>query len=79
MIDKQHQPVILSAVRTPSGNFQGSLSGFPAPRLGAIVLAGAVQRAALPVLTDIDEVFMGNVLSAGLGQAPAGRSTPCAG
>ena len=71
MIDKQHQPVILSAVRTPSGNFQGSLSGFPAPRLGAIVLAGAVQRAALPVLTDIDEVFMGNVVSAGLGQNPA--------
>jgi len=71
MTDKQYQPVILSAVRTPSGSFQGSLSKFPAPRLGAIVVKEAVRRAAIPNPADIDEVFMGNVVSAGLGQNPA--------
>jgi acetyl-CoA C-acetyltransferase len=71
MADKKHQPVILSAVRTPSGNFQGSLSGFPAPKLGAIVLAEAVKRAGIHEPAHIDEVFMGNVVSAGLGQNPA--------
>ncbi|MGD2155654.1 MAG: acetyl-CoA C-acetyltransferase [Anaerolineales bacterium] len=69
--DNQHQPVILSAVRTPSGRFQGSLSGIPAPRLGAIVVTEAVMRAGIPKPADIDEVFMGNVVSAGLGQNPA--------
>jgi acetyl-CoA C-acetyltransferase len=64
-------PVILSAVRTPSGKFQGSLSGFPAPKLGAMVVKAAVERANLPDLADIDEVYMGNVVSAGLGQNPA--------
>ncbi len=67
----QNQPVILSAVRTPSGNFQGSLSGFTAPQLGAQVVAAAVARAGLPDLADIDEVYLGNVVSAGLGQNPA--------
>jgi acetyl-CoA C-acetyltransferase len=71
MTDKTHQPVILSAVRIPSGRFQGSLSGFPAPQLGAIVVEAAVKRAAIPDPADIDEVFMGNVVSAGLGQNPA--------
>jgi len=71
MIDNQHQPVILSAVRTPSGNFQGSLSGFPAPKLGAIVVEAAVKRAGISNPANIDEVFMGNVISAGLGQNPA--------
>ncbi len=64
-------PVILSAVRTPSGRFQGSLSGIPAPKLGAIVVREAVKRAAIPQPTDIHEVIMGNVVSAGLGQNPA--------
>jgi len=64
-------PVILSAVRTPSGRFLGSLSSFTATRLGAIVIKAAVERAAIPNLEDIDEVLMGNVVSAGLGQAPA--------
>ena len=71
MTNSKNMPVILSGCRTPSGKFQGSLSGLPAPRLGAIVVAGAIKRAALENLADIDEVFMGNVVSAGLGQNPA--------
>lgn len=71
MNDSQSQPVILSAVRTPSGSFQGSLKGFPAPRLGAIVVTEAVKRAGLDDHQEIDEVYMGNVVSAGLGQNPA--------
>jgi len=71
MSDKAHQPVILSAVRTPSGRFQGSLSGFSAPRLGAMVIEEAVKRAGISKPEEIDEVFMGNVVSAGLGQNPA--------
>ncbi len=71
MSDKNTAAVILSAVRTPSGRFQGSLSGFTAPKLGAIVVEEAVKRADIPDPKDIDEVFMGNVVSAGLGQNPA--------
>ena len=71
MSDKNTDAVILSAVRTPSGRFQGSLSGFTAPKLGAIVVEEAVKRADIPDPNDIDEVFMGNVVSAGLGQNPA--------
>jgi len=67
----QNQPVILSAVRTPSGNFQGSLKGFKAPELGALVLSEAVSRAKIDNPDDFDEVYMGNVVSAGLGQNPA--------
>ncbi len=63
--------VILSAVRTPSGSFQGSLSGFSAPQLGALVVKEAVRRAGIPDPKDIQEVIMGNVVSAGLGQNPA--------
>ena len=63
--------MILSAVRTPIGKFQGSLSSFPAPRLGAIVVREAVKRAGIPDLSQIDEVLMGNVVQAGTGQAPA--------
>ena len=63
--------VILSAVRTPSGRFQGSLSGFSAPKLGALVVKAAVERAGLKEPIDIDEVIMGIVVSAGLGQNPA--------
>lgn len=71
MADKTTQPVILSAVRTPSGKFQGSLSGIPAPNLGALVVKEAVKRAGIADPADIAEVFMGNVVSAGLGQNPA--------
>jgi len=61
---------IVSAARTPIGAFQGSLSSVPAPRLGATAIAGALQRAGVEP-GRIDEVYMGNVLSAGVGQAPA--------
>jgi acetyl-CoA C-acetyltransferase len=63
--------VILSAVRTPMGRFQGALSSIPAPRLGAAVVRAAVERAAIPDPTVVDEVLMGVVVSAGLGQNPA--------
>jgi acetyl-CoA C-acetyltransferase len=64
------QPVILSAVRTPVGKFQGALASFSATELGARVVAEVAHRAGLePGL--IDEVIMGNVVQAGLGQNPA--------
>jgi len=63
--------LILSAVRTPSGKFQGSLSGFTATQLGALVVKEAVRRAEIKEAAEIDEVLMGNVVSAGLGQNPA--------
>src|SRR5271167_2507836 len=62
--------VIVSAVRTPIGRFQGSLSDFSAPQLGAIVVRESVRRAGIDPAT-VDECIMGNVLSAGLGQNPA--------
>jgi acetyl-CoA C-acetyltransferase len=62
--------VIVSAVRTPVGKFQGSLSDIPATRLGALIVREAVGRAQLKP-EQIDECVMGNVLSAGLGQNPA--------
>ncbi|MDR7545391.1 MAG: thiolase family protein [Armatimonadota bacterium] len=70
--------VILSAVRTPIGRFQGGLSTTPAPRLGAAVIAEAVRRAGVAP-DQIGEVLMGNVLSAGLGQAPARQAALAAG
>jgi acetyl-CoA C-acetyltransferase len=63
-------PVILSAVRTPVGKFQGGLSGFAAPELGAKVVAEATRRAGLNA-KQIDEAILGNVIQAGLGQNPA--------
>jgi acetyl-CoA C-acetyltransferase len=71
VINPENLPVIVSGCRTPSGKFQGSLSGIPAPQLGAIVVAEAVKRAELENPAQVDEVFMGNVVSAGLGQNPA--------
>jgi acetyl-CoA C-acetyltransferase len=62
--------VIVSAVRTATGKFQGSLKGFSAPRLGALVVAEAVRRAGVDPAA-VDECIMGNVVSAGLGQNPA--------
>ena len=72
------EAVILSAVRTPTGRFLGSLKGFTAPQLGAIVVKEAALRAGLPPDV-VDEVIMGNVLSAGLGQAPARQAALGAG
>ncbi len=69
---------ILSAVRTPIGSFMGVFSGVPATQLGATAIRGALQRAQLdPAL--VDEVFMGNVLQAGVGQAPARQAAMAAG
>ena len=79
MHQNDREPVILSAARTPSGRFQGSLSSLPAPRLGAIVVKAVVARAALPESAEIDEVIMGNVVSAGLGQNPARQAALYAG
>jgi acetyl-CoA C-acetyltransferase len=62
--------VIISGCRTPVGKFQGSLSDFTAPRLGAMVVKEAVQRAQLDP-SQVDECIMGNVISAGLGQNPS--------
>ncbi len=70
--------VIISAARTPIGRFLGGLSGVPAPRLGSIAIGEAVRRAGIEKAA-VDEVIMGNVLSAGLGQAPARQATLFAG
>lgn len=70
--------VIVSAVRTPIGSFMGSLSSVPAPHLGAAAIKGALQKINLdPNL--VDEVFMGNVVQAGVGQAPARQAALFAG
>jgi acetyl-CoA C-acetyltransferase len=69
-MSKQDPVVIASAARTPMGGFQGALSGMSGPELGASSVAAAVSRSGLGA-EDIDEVIMGCVLSAGLGQAPA--------
>src|SRR5258708_11956024 len=63
-------PVILSAVRTPIGKFQGGLAGFSAPELGGEAVAEAIRRAGLDS-SQIDEAILGNVVQAGLGQNPA--------
>ena len=78
-MSKQAEPVILSTVRTPIGKFQGALSGIPAPKLGAIAVKAAVERAGLPRVDEIDEVLMGNVVQAGVGQAPARQAAIFAG
>jgi acetyl-CoA C-acetyltransferase len=70
--------VILSAVRVPTGRFLGTLKGFSAPQLGALVVKEAVRRAGLSG-DEVDEVIMGNVVSAGLGQAPARQAAIHAG
>lgn len=65
-----NEAVIISAARTPVGKFLGSLKGFTAPQLGAIVVREAVKRAGVKP-EDVDEVIMGCVIQAGLGQNPA--------
>ena len=67
---EEHIPIIVGAARTPTGKFLGGLASFTAPQLGAIVIKEAVQRAGI-AQDAIDEVIMGNVVSAGVGQAPA--------
>ncbi len=72
-MNKETEAVILSAVRTPVGKFQGALSSVPAPKLGAIAVKAAVDRAGIDP-GEVEEVLMGNVVTAGLGQAPARQS-----
>jgi acetyl-CoA C-acetyltransferase len=76
---------IIAAVRTPIGGFMGGLSTISATELGSIAIKGAIEKSNIPINL-IDEVFMGNVLQAGLGQAPArqaalgaglGQNVPC--
>ena len=62
---------IVSAARTPIGKFGGALSNVPATELGGVAIRAAYERAGLPEGTPIDEVLMGEVLQAGVGQAPA--------
>ncbi len=69
MSDKR-EAVIISAVRTPTGKFQGALKSFSAPELGALVVRESVRRAGVRP-EDVDEVIMGAVIQAGLGQNPA--------
>ncbi|MFZ9055412.1 MAG: acetyl-CoA C-acyltransferase [Flavobacteriales bacterium] len=74
-----NKPVyVVSAARTPMGSFLGALSGVPAPQLGAAAIKGALEQGGVSPEA-IQEVFMGNVLQAGLGQAPARQAAMGAG
>jgi len=70
--------VIVSAVRTPMGSFGGALSSVPATALGAAAIKGALEKAGLPA-DAVEEVYMGNVLQANVGQAPARQAAMAAG
>jgi len=70
--------IIVSAARTPMGSFGGSLSSVPAPKLGAAAIKAAIEKAGIKA-EDVQEVIMGNVLQAALGQAPARQAAIYAG
>lgn len=69
---------ILGGARTPIGSFLGTLSSVPAPKLGAVAIEGALKKSNIDG-NKVDEVFMGNVLTAGVGQAPARQAMLSAG
>src|ERR671915_203034 len=69
-MSERREAVIVSAVRTPTGKFQGALKGFKATELGALVVGESIRRAGVPA-EEVDEVIMGNVIQAGVGQNPA--------
>jgi len=71
-------PVIVSAARTPIGSFNGTLASFTAPQLGAQAVKAAIQRAGIKA-EDVEEVILGNVVGAGIGQAPARQAAVFAG
>ncbi|MBE0671731.1 MAG: acetyl-CoA C-acetyltransferase [Anaerolineales bacterium] len=77
-MSKEKEAVILSAVRTPIGKFQGSLSGLNATNLGSVAVKAAVERAGIDP-KEVEEVLMGNVVQAGEGQAPARQAAIFAG
>tara|TARA_Y100000590_G_scaffold438185_1_gene560686 strand:+ start:2039 stop:3250 length:1212 start_codon:yes stop_codon:yes gene_type:complete len=78
MADKSKIPVIVGGVRTPIGRFLGGMASISAPNLGAIAIGSALERSGID-LTAIDEVIMGNVVTAGEGQAPARQAAINAG
>ena len=69
---------ILGGARTPQGSFLGALSSVPAPKLGATAISGALEKAGVDK-SNVEEVFMGNVVQAGVGQAPARQAALFAG
>lgn len=77
-VDPARRPVIVSAVRTPIGSIQGAFSTIDGPNLGAIAVRAAVERAGITG-SDVGELIMGNVVSAGMGQAPARQASMNAG
>lgn len=78
MSSRAREPVLVSAVRTPIGRFQGALSSLSAVELGAIVIREALSRGGVEA-RDVSEVLMGNVIQAGAGQAPARQAALGAG
>jgi acetyl-CoA C-acetyltransferase len=78
LVNKKQQAVIVSAVRTPMGSFSGVFGSLPATKLGSIALAEALKRSGV-FPERVDDVYMGCVLSAGLGQAPARQAAIGAG
>ena len=75
---KINEVVIVAATRTPIGSFQGSLASLSATQLGGIAIESAVKQAGITG-ADVNEVYMGNVCAAGLGQAPARQAAIFAG
>jgi len=69
-MSKENSIVIVSAKRSPIGSFQGAISSVPAPKLGSLVISKILEETMMDPLL-VDEIIMGNVLSAGIGQAPA--------
>ncbi len=79
MFDPAHDPVVIvSAARTPVGSFNGALASVPAHELGRIAIEAALERAGIPA-ADVDEVILGQVLTAGQGQNPARQASMNAG
>src|SRR5690349_10292482 len=74
----ERTPVLVGVARTPTGKFLGSLASFSAPQLGAIAIKEAVHRSGIAPEA-IDEIIMGNVVTAGIGQAPARQAAILAG
>src|SRR5690554_8117817 len=75
---QQDPIVVVGSARTPMGALQGELAGIPSPQLGAAAIRAAVERSGLPAEA-VQEVLMGCVLPAGLGQAPARQAALAAG
>src|SRR5512132_2198639 len=78
MTARRREVLIVGGARTPIGKFQGTLANTPAPELGAVAVREAVKRSGIDV-NRVEEVIMGNVVSAGLGQAPARQAALKAG